>query len=244
MRRITLVSCLSLAVLASACTDAGRPLVIIQNQVPEAGCVVPGSANNDYRGIGFVDVNSPGGYLFFPLVQNVATGARNDISRHVVSLRGADVSLEFQEGVLGATIPENISRDLKLTHLTSGTVGPDGDTTGLAFVIITQSMLKSIRDDLQVLETDGTNFFTIIATVTVFGEMDGGTVESEEFVYPVQVCDGCLKQNLGACEALPAGFVAAQGFECTGLLQDRPVDCCTTAGGLELCPATTVAGGA
>ena len=239
MRHIALVSCLSLAVLSS-CTDAGRPLVIIQNQVPDDGCIVPSSASANFRGVGTADVNSPGGYLFFPLVQNVADGNKNDLSERVAQMRGADVTVEFQNGVLPEVLPELIERDLKLTHPFSGTINPDGDTTGFAFEVVTESMLGAIQD-LGALNADGSNFFTLFATVTVFGEMDGGTVESEDFVYPVRVCDGCLLRDLESCEALPVGFVGGGGFvECPGLLQDFVLECCTDAEGTVLCPAKHV----
>ena len=41
------------------------------------------------------DVNSPGGYVFFPLVQNVALGNSSDRSERVAQMRGADTVISF-----------------------------------------------------------------------------------------------------------------------------------------------------
>jgi hypothetical protein len=76
----------------------------------------------------------------------------------------------------------------------------------------------------------------VTAEVVVFGDLNGGDVESVPFFYPVDVCDGCLKIDRGPCSGLPDDFEPEQGGECNPL-QDAAADCCTDADGDDVCPA-------
>ncbi len=230
MRRFALVTCLSLVVFSSACTDGGSVLVILQNQVPDGNCTISGSPGNLFRSRGVMDVNSRGGYLFTPVVQNVAIGDRSDPSEHLVTIQGGDIEVVFPEGFTGT---EGIP-DTKFTTLFSGAISPDGSTTAFGFEVLTGNFLEGVKATGN-LAADGSNFVTLVAKVSVYGEMDGGTVQSEEFNYPIDVCDGCLITDLGDCSALPAGFVG-ESFACLGHIQDAFHTCCTIGGNL-LCPA-------
>ena len=234
MRRITLLSiAAALTAGLGACTDAGRSLIILQNQVPDANCVVPSSQGNTFRGVGFLDVNSPAGYLFTPLVQNVAEGVADDPSGRLVLMRGADVELEFQDGFPAPDHP-----DVQLTHRFSGSINPNGGTAGFAFNAISANMTEALKAT-GALDTSGSNSTTVIAHITASGDIDGGSVESREFEYPIQVCDGCLVRSVGSCDQLATDFEAEQGFSCFGFYQDALLDCCTDSTGQEVCPAVS-----
>jgi hypothetical protein len=56
-------------------------------------------------------------------------------------------------------------------------------------------------------------------------------VESEEFVYPIKVCDGCLGRNIGPCPRAPVN----KGNPCNAA-QDALVDCCQQGAELR-CPS-------
>jgi hypothetical protein len=191
-----------------------------------------------FRPVGTLDVNSPSGYLFFPLVQNVTERVGGDPSARLLSVQGADVELVFQQGVFPDALPADIAANSKLTHAFSGSIAA-GDITAFAFEVVASNMITAINDNVS-LEPDGSQTFTLTAKVTVFGEMDGRTVDSEEFEYPITVCDGCLKFNIGACEGLDPAFPIAPGFPCVNHYQDEVVHCCTTSGGIELCPAVAL----
>ncbi len=230
MRRITLVSCLSLAVVSSACTDGGAVLVILQNQVPDDSCTVSGNAGNLFRSRGFVDVSSPGGYLFTPVVQNVAIGDRDDPSEHLVTIQGGDVEIVFPEGFTGT---EGIP-DTAFNTLFSGAIHPDGGTTSFGFVVLTRNFLQGLKVTGN-LAVNGSNFVTLVAKVSVYGEMDGGNVQSEVFNYPIDVCDSCLIDDFGPCDPTPDGYTGVS-FACLGYIQDTLHQCCQDSAGRLRCP--------
>lgn len=230
MRRITLVSCLCLAVVSSACTDAGAVLIILQNQVPDDGCTISGGAGTLFRSRGIIDVNSPGGYLFTPVVQNVAVGNRDDPSEHLVMVQGGDVEILFPEGFSGT---ENIPDTLFTTPF-SGPISPDGSTTSFGFEVLTRNFLQGVKGTGN-LDVSGSNFVTLIAKVSIYGQMDGGTVQSEEFSYPIDVCDSCLIDDFGPCEPTPDGYTGVS-FPCLGHIQDVLHQCCRDGGGALRCP--------
>ena len=74
----------------------------------------------------------------------------------------------------------------------------------------------------------------------MFGTKGGGSVESNVFRYPVQVCLGCMVELLGPCDGLDASFVGLDGGECNPL-QDERLQCCDGATG-QVCPAQPPAG--
>jgi hypothetical protein len=218
-QRIRLCWTAALARAAGCTTESGESMVILQNQVPEAGCVIPGGATPTFRSRGVIDVESGDGYVFTPVVQSRVEG-----DDRLIAVRGADVELTFPEGDFSAD--EGLTR---FSQAFSGTIEPGG-SAGFGFIIIPRGLLDRIGDDL-----GSGGSMQVTAEVVVFGDLNGGDVESVPFIYPVDVCEGCLKIDNGDCGALPEGFEPSQGGECN-LLQDAIVDCCT-AGGTEFCPA-------
>lgn len=230
MRRIAFVCCVSLAVLSPACTDGGSVLVILQNQVPDGNCTISGSPGNLFRSRGIIDVNSPRGYLFTPVIQNVAIGVRDDPSEHLVTIQGGDVEVVFPEGFSGTEgIPDTL-----FTTLFSGSINPDGGTTAFGFEVLTRNFLQGVKGTGN-LDGSGSNFVTLVAKISVYGEMDGGSVQSEEFSYPIDVCDSCLIDDFGPCDPTPDGYTGVS-FACLGHIQDTLHQCCRDSGGELRCP--------
>jgi hypothetical protein len=63
------------ASLALGCSGTSEQFFIVQNQIPIAGCIVPGPHSGYYRGAGVYDVgiiqaNTGTRYELFPLLQN------------------------------------------------------------------------------------------------------------------------------------------------------------------------------
>jgi hypothetical protein len=225
----------SATVLAAGCVDAGESLVILQNQVAQDGCLISGDAGGVFRGEGFIDTDSQVGYFFTPVVQS-RVEAGGDALRRLVSLEGAEISLGFQDNLFDAGELADL-RALGLVNFTrrfSGSIRPGG-TVGLGFDILDARLLPRLAQ-----KVSGDSRELILARVVVFGKLSGSSIESDPFTYPITVCTGCLKQNLGDCTALPAGFEPARGSPC-GDLQDSLVQCCTSDG-VEICPAVVLGG--
>ncbi len=233
-RRILLYCAAALAALvAGGCTtDAGQSLIILQNQVPDDGCIISPSASNDFRSRGIIDVQASLGYIFTPVVQSQILDDTNASTSRVISVGGADVEVSFPGGFFSADEEASL-RDAALTRFSeslSGSVQPDLGTTSFAFVIVPQRLLDRIGAKLSPGDSVQAS-----ANVVVFGDMDGLSVESNPFNYSVDVCNGCMKIVRGDCATLPSSFEPSPGGECNDL-QDVALECCTT-GGVEVCPA-------
>lgn len=209
------------ALLASACTDAGTTLIVLQNQVPGEGCTVSADRSNQFFPRGRIDAAAEDGYLFTPLVQNVAEATQNDNQR-ILFVEGADITLSGEFEADGSLT--------EFSQAFSGSLLP-GDFASFAFIIVPEQLVRDLGESLP----DGGEV-AVNAEITIFGTVDGGSVESQPFKYTVDVCDGCTLIDNGSCAALPDGFEASNGGACQPL-QDGQLDCCTSSEGALVCPA-------
>ena len=216
---------------AAACTDSGKSVRVLQNQAPEPGCVVP-TDQGAFIPRGRIDTNADSGYLFTPLVQSTVTESENGSTDRVMFIEGADVELSFAPGFFSdAEIGGLESSGLvNFSQAFSGSIFPDGFTS-FAFIVVPKPLLDAIGDKL----SDG-GATVVTASVTVFGELDGGDIESNPFNYPIEVCEGCMLIDNGPCTELPDDFEPLTGGNCQ-VLQDFPIDCCTSIDGDAVCPA-------
>jgi len=220
---------------ATGCVDSGEVLFIIQNQVPtrgENGCVIPAARGTEFRGRGVVDTQGLFGYQVYPVAESRAEVVNGDSIARTVTVRGAEVSLEFQDDLF----PPEALAEMKTNGLTeftqrfSGSIDPTGGQATFTVNVLSPVLLQKLGGLVS-----GDTITYAIATIRIVGTMGGGNIKSDPFEFPIDICNGCLIHDLGACDALPVGFSAAKGGECNPF-QDAPVDCCT-AGGSKICPA-------
>ena len=216
-----------LAMSASGCTEGGRPLVILQNVAPEEGCQFPAQEGADRIVRGRIDVQAEEGYLFAPLVQNNAVGLADNPGARLAAIEGADVELTLQEGFTPAGDPAD---ELSFTAYFSGAIQPDGGLASFAFIVLTKQFMETF---IEPALPPGPPM-EVIARIVVFGQMGGSTTESVPFNYPIEVCNGCMTVDVGACADLPADYEALTGGICN-TLQDVPLECCDD---FTVCPAT------
>ncbi len=204
--------------------DGAESMQILRNQVPGEGCSIPIAETGDFQGRGKIDVNSTTGYLFTPLIKSFVES--NDNTNRIIFVEGADVSIEFT----GSNAPTSALTDsLSFRTYISGSLTAGG-ATALAFDLVTADLLADLQDDVT-----PDNPVQLLASVTIFGDLDGSTVESNTFKYPVEICDGCLTNVLGSCVGLEASEVGTGGA--CNLLQDGVLDCCTASDDSLVCPA-------
>ena len=221
------VAAASLTALAPGCTDAGTSMLIVQNQVPQDGCVVPSSQTSDFRSRGRIDVNAAGGYLFTPLVNSLVTETANGQGTRVIAVEGANVDLTFEPGFDASGFDSSLT---SFSEAFSGSIFP-GSQASFSFTVVPKALLDALSSKIA-----AGDMVQVTAKVKVFGTLDGGSVDSNSFDYPIDVCNGCLQIDNGSCDALPSNFTPATGGACN-TLQDDPIDCCTDAGGALVCPA-------
>lgn len=232
--RIRLYCAAALAAMtAFGCTtDEDGSLVIVQNQIPGADCVIPPTPST-FRGRGQIDAQSTQGYVFTPVVKSLLVVDPKKFSDRVVAVEGADVDIEFPNGFFSSGEEAELRSD-RLTRFSqafSGSVQPGGFTS-FGFVVVPPGLLGRLAEVLG----DGDSV-EVTVEVVIFGDLGGGNVESSPFRYPIEVCDGCMKIDNGDCALLGESFEPLEGGVCN-TLQDSPVDCCTAAG-VERCPAST-----
>jgi len=218
------VAAIFLAAAVAGCTDSGRALVILHNVAPGEGCTLSASEGGEFIARGRIDTQADTGYVFNPLVQNnaIAKGATEEAQR-LALVEGADIDLSFMDGFTPSGSP-----DLTPTAYFSGAIDANGGITVFSFYLFDKQFMNESFANLasdQVARID--------AVVTVFGQLGGGDARSVPFHYSVDVCNGCMTVDLGACTGLPSDYEALAGGECN-TLQDVPLECCDDG---TVCPA-------
>jgi hypothetical protein len=226
-----LASIMLAALAATGCTtEGGRPLVVLENLQPAEGCTFSTSGDT-FITIGRIDTQATSGYQFTPLVRNTAVSVADDPGARLALVQGADVELSVPQDFFGdAGPPDGFADDASFTKLFSGAIEPDGGETYFSFIV----MDKQFMDDYLAPGLSAGQMVEVTARVTIFGQMGGGDTSSVPFNYPIEVCNGCMTQDLGACVDLDPGFVGSAGGECN-TLQDVVLECCDDG---AVCPAT------
>jgi hypothetical protein len=227
--------------------------IIVQDQVPSEGCVVPGDPSNLYRGQGTMDVHlvsddARTGYLLFPLLQNnlqAPEGSQTGDPNRIV-MSGFDVEIRSPQGAPPSVIKDYVdglvaaplgSADNGLVNyslLWSGSLGSGGGYLAATVAAIPGELARQIRAK-GVLSAK--NYVYLTARVRgrgTLGSPSGTGVTSDPFDYPIRVCDGCLISSLQICPAMTAA--TNLGNVCN-VAQDQAVDCCSTGTGLQCPPA-------
>jgi hypothetical protein len=207
--------------MGAACTDAGGSVVILQNA--QAGGDCSGNDLSSFIGQGVIDVATDRGYIMRPVLQNQAISEVMGASRRA-QLEGYNVDISYPGS-------GSCSTDSALTSF-SRLVGASIEAGGTSVVAIELLPIEF----LETCTVSGNNVIDIVAEVQFFGTMDGGDLESTKFRYPVQVCSGCLAEDLGMCSELTGSEEISGGSSCNPY-QDLPVSCCTDSGGQTVCPA-------
>jgi hypothetical protein len=212
---------------STGCADQGdESLMILGNTQPGNDCQLSNSATM-FQTRGRIDTQAVTGYLFTPLVSNRATRTQSQMVSRVAFIEGANVDLSFP----GGGDPGNSSLT-SFAQPFSGSISPNGGQSTFAFEIIPKATLDAMG-------LASGEIVQVIADVQVYGTMDGNDIDSNTFHYPIDVCNGCLYQNLGDCTALPEGYMGTEGGKCQAL-QDGVLECCNS-GGTEICPAAYIA---
>ena len=229
----------ALLVLGVGCApaDADGSIQIVTNQATVEMCPpAPTQPGNGVlqNGLGFIDTNANFGYVFTPLVVNQAStqNGQFDSSQRRVQLAGANVTIEFQDpGAVPGGIVDSLDSSglLAASRRFTGSIEPDDGVLSVAFELWSPELHATMLGQLGNARVD------LLATVQLFGTMAGGDVRSQEFDYPITICDGCLVNNLGNCVDLAGMELGVGGGACQALQDGGPATCCTTGDGTLVC---------
>lgn len=212
---------------AAGCTDNDESLLILNNIAPGDMCVPQSNPSGTFITSGIIDVsitdgNETVGYIMTPVVQSLTQTTTTTNAPRVTTIEGYNIDISFEDS--GSTSFSNLSFSRSL-----GVSIQPNSFAGFGIEIVPAQLLTDLNvgpGDARFLSVD----------VQFFGKLDGGDIESNTFTYPVQVCNGCLISNVGACTDIPTGFVPNEGGECN-LYQDFPLDCCQSDTFGLRCPA-------
>ena len=248
---LTAASLSLLFVIGVGLTSCGRvpgQFEVLQNQVPQAGCVIPATAGNVYRGDGLLDLSlvQPGAtsaYFVFPLVKNSLPAASGD------GPDGNEIDVKSFAVDIGphpnGTLPPGVnalfddfnaspgSPNYALLHYSLPWAVTIASGGGLAATFVGAFPVDLAARMLATGEVGASPSTTLVnVRIRVFGSTNTQDIESDPFDFPVYVCSGCLIANLAPCPySAPARF---NGNECN-VAQDNYVDCCSLNGAL-VCP--------
>jgi hypothetical protein len=237
MIRLTTVGIVgALAACLAGCGTPPGAFIIVQNQVPNSDCTIPSGKGALYRGEGLVDVSIADGYELFPLLENDFPGpvGGQAVEGNRIALSGFNVEVglppSYEAGpiadlILGlqALAPDDPQRTLvAFSTLTSGSVASGGGNTASRVNVLPVDLLRKIRD-LNVLSRSKSYWLEV--SVRARGHSLASAVESDAFHYPIQLFDGLLGINTGACTSAPTPTSCTPG-------QDGFVSCCESAGQL------------
>ncbi len=212
----------------SACLEPNDGDLVIQQAQPLSGSGSSCIATVDeslYLTSGTVDMAVAQSYSFYPLVRNnirdiietkryQPTDAR--LNTKAVSLKRAKVTYHTQEE-FSVQLADRVV-PLSASVATSG-------LTAVAVELLTPAMIRQFRnaDEFIVRGSQGEirparTSLDLTVGVTVEGEtQDGNQVESNEFVFSLRVCNGCLVTYYPGCtngtEEDTSGDVCVVGWE-------------------------------
>ncbi len=245
MHRLFLIpaSCaLILAALGGCAADNGdEGIFITSNVVPGANCTFTASASEPFVSHGTYSIFSPGSYRFHPQMKSKISATPAQLDARTIIVEGARITLTFpDESVFTAAEQEALrsSGIMRFSSLFSAPLSPNGGLADGALDLITPALLDElvIKKGAKILDANASSFRAeVVATVVVYGDMSGDEITSQEFKFPVTICNDCVANVLGACP-LPMGTVLANPGNVCNPYQDGIVDCCRM-GADVVCPA-------
>ena len=240
-RSRSLVLSLVLAAVSTASLSCGEEtrFFIVQNQVPQEGCVVSGERSKAYRGDGRLDVSLVGdtqlnAYRMYPLLQNdlPAAGVSGAVEPNRLVVKAFRVTLELDGDAPAAARQafDALAAELRsYEEPWAGTLEPGGATIPAGVTVVKGEVARRLRD---AGVFDAATHLRVAARLRAVGARAEGDMTSMEFRFPIQLCSGCLVSGGGTCPIAERRFA---GHACN-IAQDEPVDCCRDGTALR-CPA-------
>ncbi len=239
---------LALPTLA-ACVDAGRPLVILQAQVPDTGmggCTVPNkrTALRLFQGVLDVALDRPRPYYLYPEISNrlpALSGMAGGSEPNRIDVVSLQVRIEPPPG-LAVTWPAECP--VSFDWANPLTLFPGDEAPGQVEALRACHAAK-IRElfDAGKLDPNIATDVRFRVLVSVKGKHGGTQITSDPFEFPIRVCYGCLQTGFGDAQFAPFNFQNGKVAPCKQLMtnpyqgnvcnpaQDLgPVLCCSVDG--------------
>jgi hypothetical protein len=214
MQRALIMMFVGLGLAACAAENGDEGILVTKNVVPGDGCAFNASASEQALLHGTVSSMSTRAYRIFPQMQSRITAPDTQVDQRTILLKGAHVDVEDANSHASLA---------SFDSLFANVLRPNGGVADGAFDAIPVEVLNGT-----------TGRHEVVVKATIFGDMSGNEITSNQYEFPVTICDDCVVKILGACPL--ATEPTNVGNPCNPY-QDGRVDCCMGANGLE-CPAT------
>jgi len=227
--------------LVAGCGKVPGQFIIVQDQVPGDGCSVT-TDSSIYRPAGLLDVSlvradAPTAYLVFPLLENDLPGPSGGqlVDGNRIALSALNVDLHLTSTDAPTAIVDMFTSlagtpAVHFSNTTSGSVASGGGHTAAIVEAFPTGLATAIADSNAL--TPGM-LVSVNARIRALGNKLTGSIVSDDFDFPIQICAGCLVASVQACPVSKAPMLV--GNPCN-TAQDESVDCCLIGGSL-VCPS-------
>jgi len=217
--KVALLLVAAASVGATGCSTNDVTLSILQMQAltQMTMCVAqPSGAATVVRDRGLLDVSlvTTAGYIAIPVVRNNLPNNTNGVEFNSIQLTGANVKLE---NVDGTTLTLSNGQSSFFYASAGGRLDPGG-TAAMFVEVLPASAAKSLAGMIP-----SVGFFTVIAEVKPVGMHASDQVVGGPIDFPVDLCNGCLVDNAGACPLPKGTMIVAPCIP----QQDDVTICCT-----------------
>jgi hypothetical protein len=238
--------CAPVLLASLGCGKVPGQFIILDNKAPQANCSVtadPGAASlvSGFMDVSIVNDAALTAYLTIPLMENdlPPPGAGQFVDGNRIALSSFDVDLHL---VSNPTHPQDVvdlfqgleGNQDPLVHFnipTSGSV-PSGGGHSASFVeSFPASLARKIRDELHAPQPGSQ--LQVEIRLSARGSKITGAIQSDDFVFPISVCNGCLVNSVQTC---PVKTPPIEKGDPCNVAQDAPVDCCMLGTQL-VCPS-------
>jgi hypothetical protein len=218
-RAVLITGALTLT-LGAGCVADDASFYIKGMRMAGAKCVVPAPGGSDFVGTGALDVFAKVGYVAFAEVLNhyiSSTGAQpGEPEKNLLQLRAFKIELDTTQ------VPGQYpASELNTTFHTSGTLSPAGGAMVVGMQIVTDKLAGILATTMPQGVT------AMLGTKVKAVAMHAGTeVESGEFLFPIELCNGCLVDFLKNKPCPTSTDTTEYKRNVCGRPQDAPVTCC------------------
>ncbi len=193
-----------LALLLPACAPdsltGGFYILAGQAVSPKTQCMAKaGGGATEIRSVGVMDLMMTSDYTFYPIVRNemdpleATTGQNSEtgyLESNPINIKGAWVTYSI-EGLQGPWDGDGKSKLPETFVPTSGTVDSDGGVTTVAIQVI-PAWIGSVLDRDKAFDAYLAGGYMTLGIKLEGETLDGTTVRSSTFNFPVIVCRACL----------------------------------------------------
>lgn len=214
---ISVLATLAVTALGTGCVEDDRTFFIRQNQIPQTACVVT-TATTLYNPRGILDVSADQGYWLYPLMENnlkSSLSADGQPERNTLHIRGYEVEIDL--GQIPGEYPADL---LKFYDPTSGNMPPGSKLTGKVKVI-KDALVKRLNIPKGIKPL-------VMISIRAVAKRSGSDQESSTFIYPIDLCNGCLVDMRNSCPDTTKDKTILTNY--CGTPQDTAVTCCPKSG--------------